>query len=194
MATKKTAPEEPASQSDETSVLMQYLARREVVSTYSDILKNADEKVLKQIENFTKNLETTIRINAVIYALLMALVSGILLYSFFFSLKEGIDNPERNISIGGALISTVLLVALVYRNPLKSSRNLVRDIVKSNVILVSYLRQIHQIDATFKQLYLSSKEFGVDNMQQIITQVKTTMEQTLEEVERILDEMDVFTG
>ncbi len=64
----------------------------------------------------------------------------------------------------------------------------VNNLVKVNVVFLGFVRQINQIDATFKQMFLSISGFGPDQMEQTVSQIQQSVEQTLEKVKAYLVE------
>ena len=82
--------------------------------------------------------------------------------SIYVALAQDFSDFERYIGIGGAAGSLGTLLYLFYRDPLKNIRESVTNLVTVNVVFSGYVRQINQIDATFKQLFLALPDFGID--------------------------------
>lgn len=74
----------------------------------------------------------------------------------------------------------VTLLASFYRNPLENVRSSIAELLKVNVVFLGYVRQINQIDATFKHQFLGNSQFGVERMKATVQQIQTAMKDSLE--------------
>ena len=79
-----------------------------------------------------------------------------------------------------------MLLALFYRDPLKNIHQSVSNLLKVNVVFTGYMRQINQIDASFKQLFLSAGGFGTVDMKQTVDQIQDSVKETMEGVKAYL--------
>ncbi len=72
------------------------------------------------------------------------------------------------------------------KDPLANIRDSVTNLVKVNVVFLGYVRQINQIDATFKQMFLAAAGFGIDQMKLTVAQIQDSVRTTMQEVEGYL--------
>jgi len=110
----------------------------------------------------------------------------VLAISLYVALSQGFQTFERYVGVGTAVGSLGTLLLLFYKDPLKNIRASVTSLVKVNVVFLGYVRQINQIDATFKQLFLASAGFGIDEMKQTVEQIQDSVRKTMEEVKSYL--------
>ena len=96
------------------------------------------------------------------------------------------DTFQRFVGVGTAIGSLGTLLWLFYKDPLKNIRGSVTSLVKVSVVFLGYVRQINQTDATFKQLFLASAGFGVDQMKQTVEQIQDSVSKTMEEIKAYL--------
>jgi hypothetical protein len=106
----------------------------------------------------------------------------ILLLSLWIAVQGSMTGLERLIGVGGATGSLATLLLLFYRSPLHQINQSVTNLTKVNVIFLGYMRQINQIDATFKQLFLASGAFNIPQMKETVAEIEVSVRKTLEKV------------
>jgi HEAT repeat protein len=72
-----------------------------------------------------------------------------------------------------------ILINLFFNNPRRNAREDLTSLMNVNVIFLGFLRQLNEIDATFKHAYLESHTFGAEHMRVTVKQIERTVEQTL---------------
>jgi hypothetical protein len=86
---------------------------------------------------------------------------------------------------GGAGVFS-LIINMYFNDPRKNAREDLTTLINVNVIFLGFLRQLNEIDATFKHCYLESQNFGTDQMDITVTQIHTAMDRTLTMAARYL--------
>ena len=79
---------------------------------------------------------------------------------------------------GGTGVLAVLL-NLYFNNPRQNAREDLAVLVNVNVLFLGYLRQLNQIDATFKYSYIEGHDFGVKEMQSTVHGIQRAVDRTL---------------
>ena len=160
--------------------------RTQALETYTELLASADERVVEQFNQLMVQAQRGFLMSMWMHGVIFGVGVVVLAVSLYVALSEGFDTFERYVGIGGAIGSLGTLLLLFYKDPLKNIRHSVTSLVKVNVVFMGYVRQINQIDATFKQLFLASTGFGIDQMQQTVEQIRESVRKTMEEVKNYL--------
>ena len=61
------------------------------------------------------------------------------------------------------------------------------NLIKVNVVFLGYIRQINQIDATFKQLFLDAPGFSIGQMKDTVAEIESSVDNTLSKVQMYLE-------
>jgi HEAT repeat protein len=160
--------------------------REEALKAYSDILKSSDDQIMTQFEGLIKQARLAFSMTMWMHGVIFALGVIVLSISLYVSMAQGFETFERFVGIGTAAGSLTMLLALFYRGPLKNIGESVSNLLKVNVVFIGYMRQINQIDASFKQLFLSAGGFGTVDMKQTVDQIQDSVKETMEGVKAYL--------
>ena len=68
---------------------------------------------------------------------------------------------------------------MYFNDPRKNAREDLTALMNVNVIFLGFLRQLNEIDATFKHAYLEKQNFGKDELLLAVDQIKLAIGQTL---------------
>lgn len=156
--------------------------REEALKAYSDILKDADAQIMEQFEGLIKRARSAFSMTMWMHAVIFGLGVIVLSISLNIAMAQDFETFEQFVGIGAATGSLTMLLTLFYRDPLKNIRGSVSNLLKVNVVLIGYIRQINQIDASFKQFFLSVRGFGTVEMKQIVEQIQDAVKETMEGV------------
>jgi HEAT repeat protein len=160
--------------------------REEAVKAYTDLLKTADDQIMTQFEGLMKQARYAFMMTMSMHGLIFGLGVVVLSVSLYVAMAQGFQTFERFVGVGAAAGSLTILLTLFYRDPLKNIRESVSNLVKVNVVFIGYMRQINQIDATFKQLFLSTGGFGTNEMKKTVEQIQDSVKKTMGEIKQYL--------
>jgi HEAT repeat protein len=160
--------------------------RTKALDTYTKLLGDADQQVMKQFNRLMEQAQRGFLLSLSMHAIIFGIGVVVLVVSLYVALSQGFETFERYVGVGTAVGSLGTLLLLFYKDPLKNIQGSVTGLVKVNVVFLGYVRQINQIDATFKQLFLASAGFGVDQMKQTVEQIQDSVRKTMEEVKSYL--------
>ena len=160
--------------------------RTEAMDKYTKLLGDADDKVMDQFEKLMTQARNGFLMSMAMHGTIFVLGIIVLGFSLYVALAAGFGGFERWVGVGGAAGSLATLLMLFYKDPLQNIRQSVTNLVKVNVVFSGYVRQINQIDATFKQLYLAAHGFGVEEMKETVTVIQESVKGTMEEVNSYL--------
>ncbi len=160
--------------------------RAKALDTYTELLGNADEQVMEQFNRLMGQAQRGFLLSLYMHGIIFGIGVIVLVASLYVALSQGFDTFERYVGVGAAIGSLGTLLLLFYKDPLENIRGSVTSLVKVNVVFLGYVRQINQIDATFKQLFLASAGFGLDQMKQTVEQIQDSVRKTMQEVKSYL--------
>jgi HEAT repeat protein len=161
--------------------------RTQALDTYTQLLGDADKQIMAQFNQLMAQARAGFTMSMTMHGVIFAIGVVVLSFSLYVALSQGFETFERYVGIGAAIGSLGTLLLLFYRDPLKNIRESVTNLVKVNVIFLGYVRQINQIDATFKHLFLASAGFGAEQMNQTVLHIQGSVKQTMEEVKTSLN-------
>lgn len=160
--------------------------RTKALDKYTELLGTADQQVMGQFERLMKQAQRGFLLSMWMHGIIFGIGVVVLVASLYVALAQGFQTFERYVGVGAAVGSLGTLLLLFYKDPLKNIRGSVTGLVKVNVVFLGYVRQINQIDATFKQLFLASAGFGIEHMKQTVEQIQDSVGKTMEEVKAYL--------
>lgn len=150
---------------------------RSTLETLDKMLANSEQVVKttfdKTVSQAHFNFYFAMAVNGIIVGLGLVLV--------IMAIIQGVNQGKLAewILPGGAGLFGILLT-MFFNNPRKNAREDLRALMNVNVIFLGFLRQVNEIDATFKHAYLTGSKFGATNMEQTVTKIEKTIVHTLE--------------
>ena len=170
-----------------------FAQRRHAIEQYTGILNDADERIMTQYNALMRQAHLAFGISMLMHIVIFLLGIGILIMTILF-------NPDKLTFLRGFLGATGGLAAaylgLFYRDPINNIGNSVTRLVKVNVAFLGYMRQINQIDATFKQLFLDTSGFTLEEMKETVNQINKVADQSLKKIQAylVIDEQSPTAG
>ena len=154
-------------------------------SAYQEALKEIDQKASQQFQTTVSSLRTALWIRLGTHILQVVVVS-IALFVGLFQVES--STSVNYVGIGTMVASFLLLTLLLFRNPIPSINRILVDLTRVQIILQGYVRQMHQIDAVFKQAFLE-KEVDIGNVSRSLAHVQKVVDGNLESLLQFLEEM-----
>jgi hypothetical protein len=111
---------------------------------------------------------------------IMVVIVGLVL--IIIAIRQIIIDPgllESWIVPGGAGVLGILF-NLAFNNPRRNAREDLTTLMNVNVIFLGFLRQLNEIDATFKHAYIESDDFSPDDMKKTVERIEKVTSETLE--------------
>src|SRR5436190_11027073 len=97
---------------------------------------------------------------------------GVLIGSTYLVFGKGLEAVQRWVGAAGGAGALGTMLLLFYRNPLQNIRASVSSLMEVDVIFRGYIRQLNQIDATFKHMFLGGNSFGTAQMKETVEQIQ----------------------
>jgi hypothetical protein len=163
-----------------------FAQRNKAVDAYSAILAETDSRIMEQFNLLMNEARTAFQTNLWMHRIIFGIGALLLIASLIVALASGLDTLQGWIGVGGSVGSLGTLLLLFYRNPVRNIDQAVAQLVKVDVIFLGYIRQINQIDATFKQLFLTTMSFGIEQMEKTVEEIRETVVKTMLEIKENL--------
>lgn len=160
--------------------------RNNAINAYAEILKDTDERITKQFTVRMNDVQEAYHTSLWMHRIIFGIGVLILSASLVVALIAGLNTLQGWIGIGGAASGLGTLLLVFYASPLKNIDRSVTQLIRIDVIFLGYIRQLNQIDATFKQLFLSTMSFGIDQMGKTVGEIRTTVDRTMAEIQENL--------
>jgi hypothetical protein len=151
--------------------------RRSTLDSLDEILKESEEVVRTTFADTIKqarhNFYFAMAVNVAVVLVGIALI--------VIAIIQLAQNPDqlREWVLPGSAGVIGILVNLHFNNPRRNAREDLTSLMNVNVIFLGFLRQLNEIDATFKHAYIESPTFGVEDMQATVKQIEHAVGQAL---------------
>lgn len=159
------------------SAVQRLSQRRDTLAKLDELLEASEAVVQRTFEATVKqarrNFYFALVVNVIVVLVGVALSVIAILHL--------IDQPEdlEGWLLPGAAGVIGILINLLFNNPRKNARDDLATLVNVNVLFLGFLRQLNQIDATFKHAYIEGHDFGADDMQKTVGRIERTVGRTL---------------
>ena len=117
--------------------------------------------------------------------ILVVLVGLVLVILAIFQLIQNPEKMESWIVPGGTGLVGVI-INLYFNNPRTNAREDLTALINVNVIFLGFLRQLNEIDATFKHAYMEKQDFGLPQMRDTVQAIDNAMAHALNMTDRYL--------
>jgi len=155
--------------------------KSEVLQAYNDLLAKADEPIQELFKETMRQAQhsfsTSQGMSVTIFIIgVVAISAG--LYVAFTAGQEGI---QRIFGVGTSIVGVIaVLLDMLFRDPHKRVQEATSVLLRIKVIFLGYVRQVHQVDATFKHEFIEGgKEFGIAEVTETVKQITEVMNNTM---------------
>ncbi len=173
-----------------------FAQKRQVIEQYTEILNDADEKIMEQFGMLMRQARWAFWISMVMHSLVFLVGMSIFVIALDGMRVDGAEDPldyiRGLVGIGGGVAGVFL--GIFYKSPIRNIGESVTRLVKVNVAFLGYMRQINQIDATFKQLFLDMSGFNLVEMKETVKQIHIVVNQSLSNIQNYLVIDDIQAG
>jgi HEAT repeat protein len=158
---------------------VQQLTQRRATLEQLDHMLGASEKVVQQtfertIRQAQANFYFALGVNVLV------VLAGVVLMGI--AVSHLVDKPE---DLGAWLLPggtgvLVVVLNLYFNNPRQNAREDLAALVNTNMLFLGFLRQLNQIDATFKHAYIEKGNFDSHDMEVTVGSIQRTVERSLD--------------
>ena len=146
------------------------------------LVKSADKEVMPQFEKATRN----IKIMALVNIGMEIIVFIVAIIAIVFGIISVLDEIKY-IGVYVAIAGLVILLNITFRNPLKGIYRTLGSLTKIQIIFHGYLRQVAQIDTTYRQSIASDDPIDFKELLKAIYNIQEAVEQSVDEVTRSME-------
>jgi hypothetical protein len=151
--------------------------RETLLKQHNDNIREANGRATRLYQQFLTQMRFSFWLTIISFVVLCAILIAVISIGLHRALQDR-DAFVKYFGAGISVLSTLLIIVLIYNNPLKMARKSMAELIKINVVYMGYTRQIYQIDAEFKKALLE------DNASQNIAkalarQIQSTTDQTV---------------
>jgi hypothetical protein len=159
--------------------------RAKALDNYTHILNDADKDVRDHFKELMSQAKFAFWLSLMMHVVVFGIGVWMLIASLSLALSQGLSIVSVWLGVGGAGASAlVILLSAFYSSPLKNVRTSLNALMQVDVVFLGYVRQINQIDATFKHMFLDAGDFGTEQMKVTVAEIQTTVKGILEEIQK----------
>lgn len=159
--------------------------RTKALDRYTSILTGADEDVRNHFSQLISQARAAFWFSMVMHTIVFLIGVAVLIGSLVLAFRGGLDSVTA--LVGGAVGTLTVVLTAFYRNPLQNVRGSLNALMQVDVVFLAYVRQINQIDATFKHMFLESRDFGTTQMQATVAETQSSVSKILEEIQKHIE-------
>jgi hypothetical protein len=183
-------PTTPKSSQDDFLRWSAQTQRTKSVANYTKIMREADQQSVVQVQNLASQIEKSLKTAQIVHTLTICGLGLLLIISLGLVLLPGITDFQRMLGIFIMPVSMFIILVLIYRSPLRSARHLMGETIKMQVVYLSYLRQINQVDMSFKQNFVNTDKFTAKQMQETFSKTQEIIDKAMDDVNLLLDDIN----
>lgn len=156
--------------------------KTEVLRSYNELLAKADEPIQTLFKDTMRQAQRSFDISQGMSVTIFIIGVSALVVSLYMAFTAGQDEIQRIFGAGTSIVSIIaILLDMTFRDPHKRVHESTSVLLRTKVIFLGYVRQIHQIDATFKHEFIEGgKDFGVKDVQETIKQISDVLKNTMD--------------
>jgi HEAT repeat protein len=155
--------------------------KSEVLNAYNKLLAKADEPIQDLFQETMRQAQHSFSISQGMSITIFVVGLIALLAGLFVAFTAGQVGIQFVFGAGTSAVAVIaVLLDMFFRDPHKRVQEATSMLLRTKVIFLGYVRQIHQIDATFKHEFIEGgREFGAENVQQTIKQIDEVIQNTM---------------
>ena len=155
---------------------------------YYQNLQLSNQKSLQYFQDVIKHIYIAFASSILLYGLTYLLALAALIVGLVTILNSESENQVwAAVSI---FVGIVILLFLIRKDPLRNTFDLINNLARFNVIFTGYMRQIHQVDATFREMFLSADEITLEDLETVLSRIQLTIDNALDSMNQIIEDFD----
>jgi HEAT repeat protein len=159
------------------SAVQRLSQRRATLEQLDSLLEESEAVVQRTFEATVKQAQRNFYFALVVNALVVAIGVALSVIAIIHLVQTPEDLQAWLLPGAGGVIG--LLINLTFNNPRNNARDDLATLVNVNVLFLGFLRQLNEIDATFKHAYIEGGDFGVKDMKETVGRIDATVASTL---------------
>jgi hypothetical protein len=174
-----------------TKALNSLYPRMRALEAYDQQLQEVDQQAKDIVRKTITQATSTYWAALIVHALTLLLplsLFGMGLYAAFFKLKYIED--QLLFSIFCIISGVITLITVLSRTPLKTVRNVMTNAMKLNVVYSGYTRQIHQVDAAFKDIYTHGKNLDPAKLEEMMKYLQDAIDEATAAISEVANDVE----
>jgi hypothetical protein len=159
------------------SAVQRLSQRRATLEQLDSLLEESEAVVQRTFEATVKQAQRNFYFALGVNALVVAVGLALSVIAILHLVQRPEDLESWLLPGAGGVIG--LLINLTFNNPRRNARDDLATLVNVNVLFLGFLRQLNEIDATFKHAYIEGGDFGVDDMIETVGRIDAAVASTL---------------
>lgn len=155
--------------------------KKTAVHDYTKILNTTDQEVSGHFNSLMGRAHEAFSLQMMMHKVIFVLGILVLLLGLYTSLSEGSIGIRLYMGLFATGGGGLTVIRLFYRGPLKDIKKNMEDLLEITVLFLGYVRQLNQIDASFKQVFLRD-DFTLLLMKETVTQLQDTVTKTMDAI------------
>jgi hypothetical protein len=169
----------------------------EKLTDLKEILKMHDERIVEANRNaarvyrsYTKQMRLAYAITIISYIVSGLFAFGMVIVGILLSTsaQSSISTFLKIFSISLFMAGLILVLILLSKNPLRLVRNSTMEMIKVEMILTGYMRQIFQIDAKFQNVFKNMNT--IEELDTLSAQIQSAIDQAINSLTLLLNDFD----
>ncbi|PWB72051.1 MAG: hypothetical protein C3F07_12570 [Anaerolineales bacterium] len=155
--------------------------KSEVLRAYNDLLTKTDEPIQQLFQETMHQARFSFMVSQIMSIVVFVVGIGAIIFGLYTAFQSGNERIEFIFGAGTSIIGAIaVLLDLLVRDPHKRVQEATSILLRIKVIFLGYLRQIHQIDATFKHEFIEGgREFGQKDVEKTTRLINAVMKNTM---------------
>jgi hypothetical protein len=180
--------------------LQTFYPRMSTLDSYSQQLADVDRQVTRLVQRTVSQTTVSYWVTFVLYVMSFVIAIGLVGFGLYFTFLQKqnnmIDEASLNavdFSIAGILCiagGLITILVILNRNPLKNMRYLMSNMIKLNVVFSGYIRQIHQVDLVFKNLFVNKGDIATDELEEMFGYLQDAVDEAMSAISQTLNEIE----
>jgi hypothetical protein len=159
------------------SAVQRLSQRRATLEQLDSLLEESEAVVQRTFEATVKQAQRNFYFALGVNALVVAVGLALSVIAILHLVQRPEDLESWLLPGAGGVIG--LLINLTFNNPRRNARDDLATLVNVNVLFLGFLRQLNEIEATFKHAYIEGGDFGVDDMIETVGRIDAAVASTL---------------
>lgn len=156
--------------------------KSEVLRAYNELLEKADEPIQDLFRDTMRQAQRSFGISQGMSIAIFVIGLGALIAGLYMAFTAGQVGIEFVFGAGTSIVAVIaVLLDLLLLDPHKRVQEATSVLLRIKVIFLGYVRQVHQIDATFKHEFIEGgREFGAEDVRETVKQINEVMSNTMD--------------
>ena len=157
--------------------------KKAMLETYTALLSEADKTTTKRFTELISEARTAFTTSMWMHRIVFGVGIVALAAGLTIALVSGLDDFARFVGMGTAVGGVGLMLAHFYKDPLRNIHESLLGLLQVTIVFQGFVREVNQIDAMFKQRFLSPGGAAGDILGPSLGALRSSVRLTLDEID-----------